>query len=104
MATLASILQLQEYESYFEFLVEELCYPAYDSPNNQVINIVVGHDSSWYTTIFSYLRDQVMPDNLSCNEKCQLICNASHFTLVFGDLYRKSLDGTLLRCLEKEES
>ena len=55
MATLASILWLEEHESHFEFLVEELCYPAYDSPNNWVIYIVVGHDSSQYATIYSYL-------------------------------------------------
>ena len=37
------------------------------------------------------------------NEKHQLINNASHFILVSSDLYRKGLDGTLLRCLEIEE-
>lgn len=57
MATLASILQLQEHESPFEFMVEELRQPAYDSSDNQVICIVVGHDSSRYAVIFSYLRD-----------------------------------------------
>ena len=34
MATLASILQLQENESQFEFLVEELCHRTYDSSDN----------------------------------------------------------------------
>ena len=104
MATLASILWLKEHDSCFEFLVEELCYPAYDSPDNQVIHTVVSHDSSWYATIYSYHWHQIILDNLTHNEKFQLIHNASHFTLVSGDLYGKSLDGTLLRCLEKEES
>ena len=57
MATLASILQLQEHESRFEFLVEELRQPAYDSSDNQVIYTIVGHDSSRYAVIFSYLHD-----------------------------------------------
>ena len=35
--------------------------------------------------------------------KCQLLHNASHYTLVFGDLYKKSLDIILLRFLELEE-
>ena len=104
MATLASILQLQEHESRFEFLVEELRHPAYDSSDNQVICTVVGHDSSRYAPIFSYLRDQVIPETLTRNQKRQLLRNASHYTLVSGDLYRKGLDGTLLRCLELEES
>ena len=55
MATLASILQLEEHESCFEFLVEELRHLAYDSPNGCVIHTLVSHDSSCYTTIFSYL-------------------------------------------------
>lgn len=31
MATLASIPQLQEFELSYEFLVEDLHYPSYDS-------------------------------------------------------------------------
>ena len=57
MATLASIIQLQEHESWFEFLVEELHHPAYDSLDNQVIYTIVGHDSSRYAIVFSYLHD-----------------------------------------------
>ena len=53
MATLTSILKLEEYESHFEFLVEELPHPAYDSPNDYVMYSMVSHDSSCYSTIFS---------------------------------------------------
>ena len=35
-----------------------------------------------------------------CIEKFQFIYNDSHYTLVSGDLHRKGLDETLLRCLE----
>lgn len=38
------------------------------------------------------------------NQKFQLLCNSSHYTLVFSDLYRKSLDKIFLRCLELQES
>ena len=103
MATFASILWLEEHESHFEFMVEELHYPTY-SHDDQTIHAMITHDSSHYASIFSYLRDQIVPDNLTHNEKCQLICNASHFILISSDLYRKILDGTLLRCLEKEDS
>ena len=84
--------------------MEELCHPAYDSFDNQVIFTSVGHDFSRYVAIFSYLHDQVIPKSFTCTQKFQLLCNASHYTLVFGDLYRKGLDGILLRCLELEES
>ena len=45
MAILASILQLEEHESRFEFPVEELCHPAYDFPDGCIIYTMVGHDS-----------------------------------------------------------
>ena len=83
--------------------MEELCHPAYDSLDNQVICIVVGYNSSFYVAIFSYLHDQVILETLMRNQKCQLLRNASHYTLVSGDLYRKGLDRMLLRCLELEE-
>ena len=84
--------------------MEELRHPTYDFFDNQVICTVVGHDSSYYAAIFSYLCDQVIPDTLTCNQKFQLLRNASHYTLVSGDLYRKGLNRMLLRCLELEES
>ena len=83
--------------------MEELRHPAYDSLDNQVICTVVGHDSSRYVAIFSNLRDQVIPKTLMCNQKYQLLCNASHYTLVSSDLCRKCQDETFLRCLELEE-
>ena len=72
MATLASIPQLQESNFRFEFLVEELHYPAYDSPETQIICSIIRHDSSRYNHIYSYLRDQIILENLTCNEKRNL--------------------------------
>ena len=69
-----------------------------------MIYTIIGHDSSYYVAIFCYLHDQVIPKTLMCNQRCQLLHNASHYTLVSGDLSRKILDKTLLRCLELEES
>ena len=57
MATLAYILQLEEHESFFEFLVEELHHSTYDSLDDHVIYTMVNHDTSRYATIFSYLQD-----------------------------------------------
>ena len=53
--------------------------------------------------IFSCLCDQIIPKNLMRNQKFKLLHNASHYTLVFSDLYRKGLDKMLLRCLELED-
>ena len=43
-------------------------------------------------------------DNLTHNEKCHLICNASRYVIIVDDLFRRGLDGSLLRCLELDES
>lgn len=104
MTTLASILQLEECESRFQFLVEELHYPPYESPGNCVIFTIIGHDSSHCAKIYSYLCDQIISYSLTHNKKWQLIHNVSCYTIIFGDLFRKGLDGSLIRCLEKYES
>ena len=103
MATLASLLQLPENDFRHEFLVDMLHYPAYNSPDSQMICSVIGHDSSRYHHLYSYLRDQIIPDTFSRNERRHLIRNASQYILVADDLYRRGLDGTLLRCLEPDE-
>lgn len=72
MATLASILQLEEHELRYEFLVEEMCYPAYDSPDNRVICTITGHDSSHCANIYYYLYYQIIPDDLTRNRNANL--------------------------------
>ena len=60
MATLASLLQLEKDESRFELLVEELHHPIYDSQESHVICTLVGHESSCYNAIYSYLCDGII--------------------------------------------
>lgn len=83
--------------------MEELHHLAYDYTNNHVIYTIVGHDLYRCAAIFSYLCDQIIPKNLMRNQKCQLLRNSSHYSLVSGDLYRKGLDRKLLRCLKLDE-
>ena len=65
---------------------------------------VVGHDSSRYQNLFSYLWDQIIPPSFNRHEKRYLIWNTSWYVIIGNDLYKRGLDGTLLRCLEWEES
>ena len=103
MATLSSFLQLQWHESKFEFLVEELHHPIYDSQEIHVVCTLVGHESSCYGFIYSYLHDGTIPKTFNWYECRNLIQNASCHSLISRDFYRRGLDGTLLRCLAKEE-
>ena len=104
METLVSLLKMPENDYEHEFLVETLHYPAYESPKSQMICSVIGHDSSYYHHLHSYLHDQVIIHTYSQNEKHHLIHSASWYVLIADDLYRCGLDGTLLRCLEPDES
>ena len=99
MATLAFIPQLEEHESRYEFTRRTTLSHIYC-----VISTIIFCDSSYYTNIYSYLHNQSIHDNLTCNQKHLLICNTSHYTLISSDTYRMGLDGTLLRYLERGES
>lgn len=104
MTTLASLLQTQENQEHYEFLVEELFYPAHNCPNSQTICHLVGHDSSRYGQTYTYLKDNTLPPDLSKNQKRNFIRQSSHYTLVMDTLFKRGLDSTLLRCLKQEES
>ena len=65
MATLASLLQMPENDFRLKFLVETLHYPAYNSPDSRMIYSVIGHNSSYYRHLYSYLHDQIILDNFS---------------------------------------
>ena len=65
MATLASLLQLEQHESRFEFLVEELHHPIYDFQESHIICTLVGHESSRYGAIYSYLCDGIILETLN---------------------------------------
>ena len=73
MATLASLLQLEQHESRYEFLVEELHHPICDSQESHVICTLVGHESSHYGAIYSYLHDGIIPETFNQFECRNLI-------------------------------
>lgn len=104
MATLASLLQTQENQQRYEFLVEELFHLAFNCPDSQTICQLIGHDSSHYGQTYTYLKDNSLPPDLSKNQKRNFICQSSHFTLIADTLFKQGLHSTLLRCLEQEES
>ena len=62
MVTLASLLQIPKNDIQHEFLVETLHYLAYDSLESLMIYSIIGHDSSYYHHLYSYLHDQVILD------------------------------------------
>ena len=63
---------------------------------NQVSQIDI-ESSSWLTPIMCYLRSRELLDNRSEAHKTQV--QVARFSLVNGQLYKRSLNGPYLKCL-----
>jgi hypothetical protein len=68
-------------------MVEQVFIHAYDDPKSQVISHLTEANTSPYETIYDYLRDNTLPPNLSCNQKHNLIHQATRHTLIVDVLY-----------------
>lgn len=88
MATIASLIQIPPKKNRYEILVEQLFFPAHDNPESQVICHLVHSDSPLYEKIFAYQKDNTLPSDLSRNQKCKFIRQATLYTLTVDTLYR----------------
>lgn len=104
MATIASLLQMPEMQDRYRFIVEQVSNPAYTNPKSQTISLLDSAQSSIYGDIYAYLKDNILPPDLSRNQKRNFICQSAKHTIIADTLYRRGLDGTLLHCLEHDES
>lgn len=77
--------------------------PAYDIPETEMICHLVGSKSPWYGEFYTYLCNHTLPPNQSNNQRKAFIHQTTRYTIIAETLYRHSLDGTLLQCLEKDE-
>lgn len=103
MATIGSLLDVPNNGTQFEFVVEQLMVPSYEIPTSEYICAIIGPESPWYKEIYAYLQDQQMPPSLLTNKMKSFKRQATRYTLIADTLYR-SLDTTLLRCLDMDEA
>ena len=82
MATIASLLDIEETKARFEFLVEPMSYPSYDDPNTRIIDYINAENSPLYGDLYTYLTTNTVPLNLSRNQKRNFICRATRYTLI----------------------
>eukprot|EP01018_Ginkgo_biloba_P012948 Gb_20485 [translate_table: standard] len=104
MATIGSLLEMQQDTQQCQFLVEKLMILAYDVPESEMVCDIVGPNSPWYHDIYTYLHDHILPLDLSHNQRKSFIQCASHYTILENTLYRRGYNGTLLKCLNAEEA
>ena len=62
----------------------------------------IGSESNWTTTIASYLKDCVLPDEKGATRKLKV--RAIRFVLIKDVLYKKGFCRPCLRCLGNEEA
>ena len=71
--------------------------PLIDSGDVQEI----GFESNWTTTIASYLKDGILPDEKEAARKLKV--RATRFVLIKDVLYKRGFSRLYLRCLGNEE-
>lgn len=103
MATIASLINMSQNTTHYEFLVDNLLAPLYEIHLSELIYVIT-LDSPLYDDIFTYLHNNTLPLNLSNNQRCTFICQNSYYVIIANNLYWRGLNGTLLRCLEHEEA
>ena len=68
--------------------VDELIFPQHPIP-------------TWVQPIMSYLVDEVLPEDETLARKIQR--KSKSYTVINGDIYRRSVTGVLQRCIKPEE-
>lgn len=67
-------------------MVEEVFTPTYDDPKCQVISHLTEANNSPYETIYAYLIDNILPPNVSRNQKRNFIPQATCHTIIIDVL------------------
>lgn len=68
MATIASLLQNKENQQCYEFLVEDILTPTIQSQHTYRIFHISGTSGSLYSQTYQYLKDHILPLELSHNQ------------------------------------
>ncbi|XP_075635249.1 uncharacterized protein LOC142607591 [Castanea sativa] len=68
------------------------------------VMIVEEEEVPWYYDIIKFLELGAYPNGADKRESCSIRMMATQYILFGGQLYRRSYDGVLLRCLKKEKA
>ncbi|KAH9288878.1 hypothetical protein KI387_032995, partial [Taxus chinensis] len=82
MEMVGSILHFPQGNNDMPFFIENLHQPVYDMPESCLACDVFGPNSPWYEPIFTYLKDNTFPPNISHSKKQILIHQIAHYALL----------------------
>ncbi|KAL0453793.1 UNVERIFIED_CONTAM: hypothetical protein Slati_1357400 [Sesamum latifolium] len=63
---------------------------------------MVQEDRSWKIEIVRYLKDAILPDDPVAAKRIKF--KATRFTVIGNELYKRTINGPLLKCLDKERA
>ncbi|KAL0451467.1 UNVERIFIED_CONTAM: Retrovirus-related Pol polyprotein from transposon gypsy [Sesamum latifolium] len=63
---------------------------------------MIENSSSWKGDFMNYLKDGTLPDDPIKGKRIKF--KAARFTVVGNDLYKRTIDGPLLKCLDEEKA
>ncbi|KAH9305260.1 hypothetical protein KI387_009664, partial [Taxus chinensis] len=58
----------------------------------------------WYTDIINYIMDHTYAETVTPQQRRRLRIIVAKYVIIDQVLYRKDIDGMLLRCVDTEES
>ena len=84
---------------------EIMLLPVYYQPESLIttnrVNEIDETGPSWMTHVARYLSSEELPDSRAEARKIQV--QAARFTLINGQLYKRSLGGPYLKCLTQQQ-
>ena len=84
-----------------EIVLLLIYYQPESSITTNRVNEIDEASPYWMTPIVRYLNSRELPDNKAKSHKIQV--HAARFSLMNGQLYKRSLDGPYLKCLTYQQ-
>ena len=102
MASIGSLIPQNPHQWNIHIEVVQITESALkiDDKMYDVLDITVEGKNLWYDQLVKFLRDGVLPKDLTKSAKKAFKLWASHYCILGDVLYRRGFDGILLRCLE----
>ncbi|XP_035830964.1 uncharacterized protein LOC118480297 [Helianthus annuus] len=88
----------------FQHLAKDVRIEVLSNPSVPLreVSVIQTGTTSWMTPIIMYLQSGILPENKAEAQKIQY--KSEHYQMADGILYRKSLLGPLLRCVDADDA
>ncbi|XP_039169970.1 uncharacterized protein LOC120294106 [Eucalyptus grandis] len=99
LATLSSMLQVTDGLEVEPLKIEVLAKPSYCMAVNKELD-----EKPWYCDIMNYIQKQEFPEGSTTADRKYIMKMASKFFVSGKNLYKRSYDSVLLRCVDEAEA